>query len=347
MKERVVWVDYVKAFCIFFVVLGHSHVSHPIKIFIYAFHIPTFFFISGLFFSFDNYPTYFSFLKKRITQLLLPYLFFNIITYLFWLFIGRNFGLDAENQISPLIPLWGIFYGSPVCHFLEHCIPLWFIICLFSVENIYYVVFYKVKTKFMNLFFIFLFAILGYIDYKYNNFVFPWGINVVLAMICFYGVGSFFKIDHFTHKKTSNNRLFLYLLFSLILLILFAGFNGKIEVAYRDYNNYIYFFIAATFGILFIIQFCKLLFRIFGHINFLQFIGKNTLIILALHSIAGSFIKAFFVYVLNQPLSVFDNNLYAFIYATLSIIILIPVIFFINKYIPFLIGKKTHEISEK
>jgi len=77
------------------------------------------------------------------------------------------------------------------------------------------------------------------------------------------------------------------------------------------------------------------------HLNlfFIEFIGKNTLIILGFHLTAGTFIKAITVYVFNQEISVFDYQLVELLYSVLSIIVLVPVIFILNKYFPVLIGK--------
>ena len=96
-----------------------------------------------LFFSFEKYPEYKTFLKNRFFQLVVPYLFFNIITYLFWLTVGRQFGKDALFDLDPLKPLLGILYGNATGHFLEHNVPLWFLACLFITENLYFLVFRK------------------------------------------------------------------------------------------------------------------------------------------------------------------------------------------------------------
>ena len=50
-KNRIIWVDWAKSVCMFLVVLGHCHIQssmYMITQVIYSFHIPLFFFISGL-----------------------------------------------------------------------------------------------------------------------------------------------------------------------------------------------------------------------------------------------------------------------------------------------------------
>lgn len=58
MKERILYIDNLRAFAIMLVVMGHilqftfgdSHgFDHPFFKFIYSFHMPLFFFISGMF----------------------------------------------------------------------------------------------------------------------------------------------------------------------------------------------------------------------------------------------------------------------------------------------------------
>ena len=49
-NNRINWVDYYKAFSIFLIVLGHSVLEHEQLIyFLFLFHVPLFFFISGYF----------------------------------------------------------------------------------------------------------------------------------------------------------------------------------------------------------------------------------------------------------------------------------------------------------
>lgn len=46
---RVLWIDYVRDIGIWTVVLGHSFCSEDLKQYIYSFHMPLFFFLSGIF----------------------------------------------------------------------------------------------------------------------------------------------------------------------------------------------------------------------------------------------------------------------------------------------------------
>lgn len=79
MKQRINWIDWAKSFCMFLVILGHTHIctsqAFVIDV-IYSFHIPLFFFLSGLLCKDD---ISFLSIKKDFKYLLLPYLFYGMI----------------------------------------------------------------------------------------------------------------------------------------------------------------------------------------------------------------------------------------------------------------------------
>src|SRR3569623_3259492 len=80
-------VDTMKAIGMVVVGVGHAPCLDPfIKHVIYSFHMPLFFFISGLLLTEAKlalpYRAYFSALWKGLA---LPYLFFIVVSYLYWL----------------------------------------------------------------------------------------------------------------------------------------------------------------------------------------------------------------------------------------------------------------------
>lgn len=339
MEKRIYWIDYAKAFCIFLVVLGHSYLPESAKNVIYVFHIPLFFFISGTLFSFEKHPVYTSFLKKKVLQILIPYLFFNITTYIFWYFIGRKVGNDIEIGLQPQKQLIGILWGNDWNHYLEHCSPMWFLTCLFMVENLYYIIFKHISSN-LKIIGIMVFVVIGYVDYKFNPIRLPWGLNVAMLMIVFYGIGSILHSSIINIKKQSSFNWLLITIVSLIGILIISILNGKVEVSIGEYQNYFLFIVGAIFGILFIFSLSNSITLYFNQIQFFQYIGKNTIIILGFHLLAGSFIKAITFYLFKFPLSIYETTSFSFLYSVMSIIILIPAMLILNKYTPFFIGKK-------
>lgn len=339
MDKRISWIDYAKTLCIFLVVLGHSQIPMSYKSIFYVFHIPLFFFISGTLFSFEKYPKYSVFLKKRILQLVIPYFFFNAVTYIFWIFIGRKVGDDINLGHEPLKQFIGIFWGNDANHYLEHCAPLWFLTCLFVVENLFYLVF-KRLNKVQTLISIVGFIAIGCLDYMFNPYRFPWGINVAFTTIIFYALGALIRDRIINLNKNSILSLVVLFVASTAGVLFISYLNGKVEVSVGYYGNYGYFIIGAFCGICWVISTCKLIAWYFGDIKIFQFIGANTLTILGFHILAGSSLKAISYYIMHQPLSIYSDAYISLLYSTLSIVILLPLMVFMNKYLGIVIGKR-------
>lgn len=76
---RIEWVDISKGMAILLMVLGHSSIPEPLGKFIWSFHMPLFFIVSGFLYNPDRYPDFRALLKRRVKTLLVPYVFFSLI----------------------------------------------------------------------------------------------------------------------------------------------------------------------------------------------------------------------------------------------------------------------------
>jgi len=91
--------------------------------------MPLYFFLSGLFFK--PYEGYVGFLKRKVNKLLIPFLFFHIVS---------CFTVPLLNKTSfEWHTLWDFLFRQG--DFVNG--PLWFLICLFWLNQIFYAV-YKV-----------------------------------------------------------------------------------------------------------------------------------------------------------------------------------------------------------
>ncbi|HBW87521.1 MAG TPA: acyltransferase, partial [Cyanobacteria bacterium UBA11149] len=136
-RQRLAWVDYAKGFGIFLVVLGHtiralinSSILEKSTIFkfvdewIYAFHMPLFFFLSGLFVCRAASKPLRDFIVSRLNIIIYPYLVWSILQSLL-----QSMGSGYTNNQTSLIELWKIIY-QPVMQF-------WFLYTLFILVLIY------------------------------------------------------------------------------------------------------------------------------------------------------------------------------------------------------------------
>lgn len=84
---REIWADNAKAIGIFLMVLGHNALANDgVFDFIYSFHMPLFFILSG-YFSSAKQELFLPYLKKNVKALLVPYVVFYLLTLPFGMFV--------------------------------------------------------------------------------------------------------------------------------------------------------------------------------------------------------------------------------------------------------------------
>src|SRR3569832_2297093 len=140
---RLTHVDSMKAIGMVLVVVGHAPGLDPfIKHVIYSFHMPLFFFISGLLMTEAKLAlpkrAYFSALWKGLA---LPYLFFFVVSYLYCL-PTHDMAASAVIYVGMdwQAPLMGILVGNVDALFVN--VVLWFFTCLFTTSLFFFVVWF-------------------------------------------------------------------------------------------------------------------------------------------------------------------------------------------------------------
>ena len=81
MKERNICFDISKGIAITLMVLGHSSLPRFISDWIYSFHMPFFYFISGVLTKWDDTKTN-NFIKHKYKSLMVPFFFYTLINLL-------------------------------------------------------------------------------------------------------------------------------------------------------------------------------------------------------------------------------------------------------------------------
>ena len=198
---------------------------------------------------------------------------------------------------------------------------------------------YSKNTRYLLLFLI-ISSVVGYLYSIFIKFKMPWHIEVALMGIVFYGIANLYRnqINHLSDKLLNKCILIPVVLFVFLSInILFAFLNDSLGMYINKYGNYFFFFIASFSGIFFYL----LISKIIPYSKVLSYIGRNTIIILCLHIMFISFIFMQLHNYLNDNIFNYTTMpIYlTIVYVFLMIIMMVPFIFVINKYFPFLIGK--------
>ncbi|MCQ2252102.1 MAG: acyltransferase family protein [Bacteroidales bacterium] len=317
-------IDILKGIGIILVILGHVH-KGGVYGWIYSFHMPLFFILSGLFFKPSNELFFIKF--KRI---IIPYLFFAVSIYLYWRFFEVKYRHDTGG-ININTHCLDIFWQQSTFCFDA---PLWFLPCLFLifiVSNIFFSFCNnKVLAFFMTIFFFF---VINNIFVDYSCFWFKEAMFAFPFFIIGYFASSFLSrydslVDRFS--------LWLKCLFLSLLGIVFFIPNGGDMMSSAYPNGYWYYFVVAIISIICLYISCG----IFTNQKWLVWLGKNSLILMCLHMPLVNIIKN-----LLSLITHFDNDYImhslplGIVMTMLIILILVPVCIFINKKMPWVLGK--------
>lgn len=273
--NRIKWIDTAKGIGLLCVILGHLHLPY-ISTWIYTFHIPLFFFLSGCVFAGNKYSFKEYFIRK-FKSLVIPYFVLGVVILLF-------------NYIC------FFFQKTPICMYIEttfnffkqeHFWTVWFLAALFLVEIIYYIIYKLCKQKLVLVSIASLsLCVVGLLRYRFGFGSLPWNFDVALIAQSFFCLGHIFnttKIKNLFLNKNIFKALIIFIVFFAINV--FCGFlcikvsGQSLDMSIGMYGNEILTFISAIAGILAIIVFSNKI-----SIKAIMWLGQNTMIIFAWHS---------------------------------------------------------------
>jgi len=274
------WVDIAKGIAIIAVVFGHSGDSHLIH-YIYWFHMPLFFIISGyLFEPIKTTKQLPSLIKKYNLRLLIPYISFIIaITIIRYGFRFVDGALDLQWVIKNIGDLFiggreiGGLYG-----------PFWFVSTLYFTYISFTAIQLFIKNDFSRLILIGLLYLIAHLVSWYSlsyTFVVPLNLDVVLIAI------SYFAFGYYAKQILNNISISLLITTTLITVTLYiSSLLGVVDFSLSmknlGYHNVVLDFIVPITITVMIIGVCQRIskYKISG---ILVYLGKLSLPIMYLH----------------------------------------------------------------
>jgi acyltransferase len=359
---RLSWVDTLKGFGIMIVVFAHYQLPAALDTYIFSFHMPLFFFVSGFLFNFVKYSESAKyFVTGRFRSLIVPYFAFAVLTCLFYFLMDKAFQPKVTNfdffEASVPYMIYSILYAlGPMISFNP---PLWFLTCLFVTELFFYWLakrYYWQTGKLV--IWLTVSGIVGYLYSIYMPIRLPWNADVALTAVVFYGAGNLFKkfiesveglkVDFGLPKSGSGFNSVPFLVenfmpgFFILVSLLYFGYllefsTDKINMNVLKYGHFFSFYFLAFSGIFTYV--C--IFKKIGSLKVLEFYGRNSLIVLALHFIMKDILTKLSDMILEIQLDCFCcTSFVALTLTVINLLSLVPIIYLINKYFPFLVGKK-------
>jgi len=184
-KKNIVWIDNLKGLAIIAVVFGHM--ASPLLNFIYSWHIPLFFFVSGLLIKKNRSIK--DFLKKDFSRLIIPFFVFSIVGLIAeyikrWMLPSFTFINGKINLQDEII---GIFWWMDYSHLHQYGFVLWFLPALFWAKSIYL---FLLKL-FRNIYVVSIICLVILFVVSNQNLVLPFCINQALIGLLWLSIGWF------------------------------------------------------------------------------------------------------------------------------------------------------------
>ena len=315
-KERLTYLDVAKGIGILLVVIGHVYafnrqiVDRFFVIWLYSFHMPLFFIISGMLIAYKDEKDIWKFVKKRIKGILIPYVFFSIFSIIVFAIVN-DFSREVFVQ-NVKATICGVGIDT-----------LWFLPALFFGEVIFFILRNLLKNKYV-------ICIISAIIYTLGNFMMKdYGlICLFLGRICI-AVG-FIMIGNYTMNLIRKRNMPWYgLIVIAILSVILSKINGLVDLNNLVFNNHILYLINSLIGTYLILEISKLI-----DIDEITYWGRNTLIVMATH--------LNIIYILfNKILGIHS---FGYVTGMIVFVLLLAVeriiIYVVNRYMPFLMGRK-------
>ena len=279
--ERLEWADGLKGLGILTVVWGHS--GSPNAFYMFWFHMPLFFLISGYLYRYKPQQTGPVYVQRKAKHLLVPYVFYLLLITLMMFSVSLWKGQPAGQFFNDN---WrALFLGGSLLDGVYA--TFWFTTCLFFVQITYDYLCRKVPSAFYKGLFLVGCYLMAYWESRYFPGIFvPWNLDVGLYALVFYGLGHFLRQYKLLERQNCRNILF------GVSLIITLGFIYLYSHKILDYGldmkhrQYYYFWPSLILPLVFtllIIQFSMILSKWRRFNSLFILLGKAAMVIMYLH----------------------------------------------------------------
>ena len=346
-NKRIAWIDVAKGIGMLLVIFAHcfSNVAGEVipRAFLYSFHMPLFFILSGFTFKFSEdwkqfrKSTYKSF-KRLIIPAIICFIIFSIISVIRSSLSGNHVELFeyVSDRILALLfslPTELTVYGIT----MPDIGMMWFFVALFFSLVIFNLIARLSATPRTNILLSLFVSLFGFLLAKYNIFL-PFSIDLALSLQIFLLFGKFFL------RKIKLSSVLTAVIYFIIWIITFISYlfisRTYLEVAVRRFPLFPVSIISALAGSCFIYCISYALSKIGIIKKALSYIGRNSLYVLIAHYFDFVFEKIWLRFA-----NTYLNGLLRIIIVLILAFIIIQIKSLVQKYILHTNSSK-HSVSK-
>ena len=331
-KKRIVWIDQLRGLAFYTVILGHMSIGKSLKNWLYSFHMPLFFMISGLNLNVERiYKTDFKDFSLRLAKkMLVPYLWLQMISFVLRFVVS----IIRDKPVTVRDFLIGIFVGN------NNIIgapsnPLYYVLLLFLAQlGLWFVIRVAKANKGVISAILVILSVFSLCFQKVNI---PWHINVVPAAMLLIFVGRLLMDGYLAVRdKLHSMNKGVYLGICGVLLAIgyvLNRYNGRISIHGNYYGeDFVIFLVCAVASSVAFAMIIMLL----PQSKALTFIGANTFFYMGIHKPLLLVFEALVGKNHDHPLFLVVGSLVCFFG-------LIPVAWVFSKFMPYTCGSNIRE----
>lgn len=289
MKKDIVWLDYTRSAGIFLVIFGHSLQRFPgwkedlaikgLWDFIYSFHMPLFFIVSGYLYKQVSYKNMLAGGGKILICLVFPYLLYQF----FYLPLAL---IDYRHEIlNPT--LWGKIlmgilmgdgYKTPIS--IYSCLPCWFLVCVIQIRFLFLII----PINRWSAFIICLISLLILHFRKTLGYDFYFCLDSTIMALPYFLFGYFGGKSDFFEKI--NNRIVCSILTVVLggITFIILRYNGAAQINGPTLGTNIFLdYLGGVTGSFMVFMSSKVISFHAGSIGYFKIVSRNTLFIIFSH----------------------------------------------------------------
>lgn len=338
MNKHLYWIDFAKVIGLYLMVLGHGNmVSDDLRCYIYSFHMPLFFVISGLFAK--DYIERIPVIKGSFKTLMIPYICLNAVCLIFFSLLELYKGTFSIGLLKSQMFAIALGVGYATESLTPVCTPIWFFYALFIIKIVYAVV---PKTKISKtLQFVLCFVAVRLLTYYNIDTYIP--LDSAIMAYPFFLIGTESK-QLLNSSCCRNYKKVSLTVIVLVLSYFISQFNGRCDIDTMRYGSYYSLFIftgiATTISILTI---CKMIIEYVSYIKSqLTVLCIGAPLIVGLNLLIINVVKPIFSFLVGEW-----NSIYGMILGIIIMCLFYPLIIFTKRYMPIVLGnRKERERNE-
>lgn len=298
-KTRLGWVDVARGITILLVVMGHANLPYQIQSFLQPFRLPLFYFTAGYIFNYERHRDALgNYLSQRLRRLVPPYFCTAAFFYFVWLVVSNY--THQDWAYDPVKQLAGIFLASGMSHgtgdyVIRFDLALWFLGCMAVSTVIFVELLHFFRNEGSHVPLLMASAGVACLGRVIGDYVaLPWSADVAMIAQFFFVMGFLLR----RHGTTFQDARILVFMFALYFALYWTG--DLTDMNHRIYPDFSKFILAGLAGTYVVFAISKKIAQLAEtevgarHVSAgLEFLGRNTMVIMAFH-MGGNYLRDLF-----------------------------------------------------